>query len=183
MLGLSLLPASVTAETTLSFSPLPGSRVERQVLSWRELRDKGVVKQNYDYSCGSGALATLMRLGFGDEVSEEEIIFLLIQDKTAAELEEIEKKGYSLLDLKQVAEKKGYIAVMYKLQIKHLYQLKGPVLIYLEPEGQRHFSVLKEARGDRVYLADPAKGNIRIGLYRFQKEWPGIILAIDKVHH
>jgi len=75
-----------------------------------------------------------------------------------------------LNELKRVAEKKGYVAAAYKLLPQHLYKLNRPVIVYLEPGGKKHFSVLKKVKGDKVYLADPAKGNIRIELYRFLEE-------------
>ena len=34
----------------------------------KDLRDAGVVKQRFDFSCGAAALATMLRYGFGDEV-------------------------------------------------------------------------------------------------------------------
>jgi len=181
----SIILTSITigklwAETIIPCSPMPGSKVYRKMMSWREIRDKGIVKQKYDYSCGSGALATLMNIGFGEKVSEGDIIELILKDKYPFEIEVIETSGYSLLELKNVAEKMGYITAMRTLQIKHLYQLKAPVIVYYEPEGQKHFAVLKAAVGDRVYIADPARGNIRMSIFRFQNEWPGIILAIDK---
>jgi predicted double-glycine peptidase len=40
--------------------------------------------------------------------------------------------------------------------------------------------MFKGLQGDRVYLADPASGNTRMSIYRFEPEWPGYILAIDK---
>ncbi len=159
---------------------LDGVRVYRHVVSMKELRDKDVVKQRFDYSCGSGALATLMWLGFGERVNETEIIKLILEGKSDEEIKVIAQKGYSLLDLKQAAEKKGYTTGMYKLQLSHLRQLQGPVLIYIERHGLKHFAVLKRVSGDRVYLADPARGNIRMSVYIFEKEWPGYILAIDK---
>ncbi len=159
---------------------LDGVRVYNRMASMKELRDKDVVMQGYDYSCGSSALATLMWIGFGDKVSEAQIIKLIMQGKSAEEINDIVKKGYSLLELKQAAEKQGYLTAMYKLQISHLGQLQGPVLIYIERHGLKHFAVFKKISGDRVYLADPARGNIRMSIYRFEKEWPGYILAIGK---
>jgi uncharacterized protein len=178
-LGLLLFSAEARPETEYPFR-LDGARVYKHVANWKELRDKDVVKQNFDYSCGSGALATLMWIGFGDKVSEAEIIKLILGDKSEAEIKDIEKNGYSLLDLKQVAEKMGYTTAMYKLQLVHLSQLQGPVLIYIEHHGLKHFAVFKALKGDRVYLADPARGNTRMSTYRFENEWPGYILAIDK---
>jgi uncharacterized protein len=169
---------------SLLFVPA-GTRAEelpehRHVANWKELRDKNVVKQRFDYSCGSGALATLMRLGFNDQVDETEIIELILAGKSPAEKKDIENNGYSLLDLKRAAEQKGYASVVYKLRLTHLVQLQGPVLIYVEHHGLKHFAVLKQLRGDRVYLADPARGNARMSIYRFEHEWPGYVLAIDK---
>jgi predicted double-glycine peptidase len=178
-LGLLLFSAEARPETEYPFR-LDGARVYKHVANWKELRDKDVVKQKFDYSCGSGALATLMWIGFGDKVSEAEIIKLILGDKSEAEIKDIEKNGYSLLDLKQVAEKMGYTTAMYKLQLVHLRQLQGPVLIYIEHHGLKHFAVFKALKGDRVYLADPARGNTRMSTYRFENEWPGYILAIDK---
>ncbi len=60
-----------------------GLRLPQQAMSWTGIRDKGIIKQKFDYSCGSGALATLMQLVFGEKVSEEEIIDLILEGKTS----------------------------------------------------------------------------------------------------
>jgi uncharacterized protein len=172
-LGLGLLLCSAKIGTT-------AGQERRHVANWKELRDKKVVRQRFDYSCGSGALATLMWLGFGDHVGEQEIITLILERKSQEEKKDIEKNGYSLLDLKRAAEQKGYITAVYKLQLAQLRQLRGPVLIYIVHHGLKHFAVFKGLKGDRVYLADPARGNTRMSIYRFEQEWPGYILAIDK---
>ena len=39
--------------------------------SWRELKDKNVVKQNRDYSCGAASLCTLLKYYWGDNVTEQ----------------------------------------------------------------------------------------------------------------
>jgi len=39
---------------------------------------------------------------------------------------------------------------------------------------------LKGARGDRIYLADPSRGNIRMSVDRFAREWSGIALVLGK---
>ena len=49
--------------------------------------------------------------------------------------------------------------------------------------GYKHFAVLKGVRGDRVYLADPSRGNIRMPAYRFLEAWmrggTGIIFVVE----
>ena len=176
---LLLVPLGARAERAF---PFVGGEVRayKTLTTWKDLRDKNIVKQGFDYSCGSGALATLMKIGFGEQVSEAEIIREILKNKTEAEKEEIAKLGYSLLDLKRVAEARGYLTATYKLKVEHLFQLKGPVLIYFEPKGEKHFAVLKYVKGDRVYIADPARGNVRLSIYRFAELWPGYTMAIDK---
>jgi predicted double-glycine peptidase len=174
------IPSQVLPKTEIPVSTSSGVKIYRTVTNWKELRDKDVVKQKFDYSCGSSALATLINLCFPDKVTEEEIIQLILDSKDSFEIQEIAQYGYSLLDLARAAETKGYTAFMYNVKLHHLYQLKGPVLVYFEPYEEKHFAVLKQVTKRYVYLADPARGNIRVPIYLFLSEWHGVILAIDK---
>ncbi len=157
-----------------------GIRTDQSLISWKELRDRNVVIQKFDYSCGAGALATLMRYYFGDMVEEEEILLSILKPMSQEEVRDREKNGLSLLDLKRCAEQRGYQAAGVKLKYASLPRLKGPVLIHLEREDYKHFAVLKGARGDRIFLADPSRGNIRMSVDRFAKEWSGIALILGK---
>lgn len=56
--------------------------------TFKELRDRGVIKQQEDYSCGAAALATLMIYYFGDETPEKEILDLLRGHLTVEEKEQ-----------------------------------------------------------------------------------------------
>jgi predicted double-glycine peptidase len=155
-------------------------RGEKPVRSWKELRDQYVVMQSFDYSCGAAALATLMRYYFGDNVSEEEILIGILGSMSREEVQDREKNGLSLLDLKICAERMGYQAAGVSLDYISLPKLKGPVLIHLETKEYRHFAVLKGVREDRVFLADPSRGNVRISVDRFAKEWSGVALVLGK---
>jgi uncharacterized protein len=177
--SLFLSPASGHAARAFPFSA-GDLRPYKTLNTWKDFRDRQVVKQGFDYSCGSSSLATLINLSFGENVSEGEIIQEILKRKNEAEQADIKKNGYSLLDLKEAAEAKGYLAVVYKLDVEQLFQLQGPVLVYFEPKGEKHFAVLKYVKGDRVYLADPSRGNNRLSIYRFKELWPGYILALDK---
>ena len=156
------------------------TRSETPLRSWKAIRDHNVVLQRYDYSCGAGALATLMHYYFGDKVTEEEILLGILSSMTKEEVLDREEKGLSLLDLKRYAEKRGYQAVGVKLNYESLKQLKGPVLIHLEREDYKHFAVFKGVWGDRIYLADPSRGNIRLAVFRFAREWSGVALVLGK---
>lgn len=146
----------------------------------KQLRDQNVVKQQLDYSCGSAAMATLLRYYFGDQTSEQAIL-----DKLFAPLDEKQKKikakrGFSLLDLRNVAQGMGYDAAGFKLPAHQLARLSAPVIVHLEAEGYKHFAVLRGMSWRRIYLADPARGNVRMSLDRFLSEWTGVIFVLGK---
>lgn len=149
----------------------------------KDLRDEGLVRQRFDYSCGAAALATLLRFGLNHSVTEQEIVDDLFRGLSQADSAIREKEGFSLLDLQKVAEGRGYRAQGFRLEPEHLAQLQGPVIVFLEALGYRHYAVLKGVRGDRVYLADPSRGNIRMPAYRFLQAWmrdgSGIILVVE----
>ncbi len=176
LFGSSLLAANIGIGS--------GARVNVPVKSMKDLRDKDLVKQRLDYSCGAAALATILRYGFGDEVTEREILIDLFDLLSEDEKGLRRKEGFSLLDLQQVAQARGYKAQGFRLAPEYLPKLGGPVIVFIEPRGYKHFAVLRGAKGDRIYLADPSRGNIRMPAYRFLDAWlgengTGIIFVIE----
>ena len=161
-----------------------GLRAAPSARSMKDLRDQNVVKQRFDFSCGAAALATLMRYGFGQPVSERQILDGLFDLPTEAEKAVRRRTGFSLLDLQRVAQVRGYNAEGFRLDRTQLPMLGGPVIVYIEPRGYKHFAVLRGLRGDRVYLADPSRGNIRLPLSTFLDSWlqddgKGIIFVVE----
>ena len=161
-----------------------GGRVEVPLRSMKDLRDQGLVRQRFDYSCGAAALATILRYGFDDPVSEREILADLFRLLPADQEALRRRKGFSLLDLQQVAQARGYKAQGFRLAPRYLAKLGGPVIVFIEPRGYKHFAVLRGVRGDRVFLADPSRGNIRMPAYTFLENWrqddgKGIIFVVE----
>ena len=161
-----------------------GTRIDIPLKSMKTLRDQGLVKQRLDYSCGAAALATILRYGFGDEVTERDILVELFDLLSKDEEGLRRKEGFSLLDLQHVAQARGYKAEGFRLEPQFLAKLGGPVIVFIEPHGYKHFAVLRGVRGDRVFLADPSRGNIRMPAYRFLDYWlgedgKGIIFVIE----
>lgn len=148
--------------------------------SLQELRDRYVVKQQLDYSCGAAALATLLTYYFGEKTSEEEVLKLLAARLTKEEQRLKAARGFSLLDLKHVAQLKGYRAAGFKLTIDQLQQLAAPVIVFVQPLGYKHFAVLRGIDRGRVFLADPALGNLRMSIGRFLGQWDGIVFVLGK---
>ncbi|MBN1380909.1 MAG: peptidase C39 bacteriocin processing [Deltaproteobacteria bacterium] len=155
-------------------------RIDPSLKSWKQLRDQNIVLQRFDYSCGAGALATIMRYYFSDDVSEEDILISILTPMSDEEVQDRVRNGLSLLDLKQCALRRGYLAVAVRLSYTNLPELKGPVIVYLERDHYRHFAVLRGVYGDRVYLADPNRGNVRMLVDRFAMEWSGIALVLGR---
>jgi len=162
----------VRTSSAQSIDTGPSGRVEIPLTSWRALRDEGVVRQGFDYSCGAAALATLFN-AIGQETTEREILLQVFSGLTTAQAQETMQKGLSLLDLKRVAGQHGLAAEGYRVPASVLPTLKRPVLVRIEPYGYAHFAVLRGLRGDRAYLADPAHGNVRMSIARFLQMWQG----------
>jgi predicted double-glycine peptidase len=179
--ALVLSATSLSAQIGIGSS---GLRIDRPSRSMKNLRDQHIVKQRFDFSCGAAALATLMRYGFREDVTEAQLLVALFDLPTDAEKAERERSGFSLLDLQRVARARGYDADGFRIDADQLRMLGGPVIVFIEPRGYRHFAVLRGIRGDRVYLADPARGNMRLPLYAFLDSWlqddgTGIIFAAE----
>ncbi len=161
-----------------------GTRIDVPLKSMKDLRDEKLVKQRFDYSCGAAALATILRYGFGDEVTEREILVDLFDLLSKDEKRLRRKEGFSLLDLQHVAKARGYKAQGFRLAPEYLPKLGGPVIVFIEPRGYKHFAVFRGVKGDRIYLADPSRGNVRMPAYRFLDNWlrengKGIIFVIE----
>lgn len=178
--SLAILIALANAGGPVAAAP---ARTSAALKSMAELRDENLVRQRFDYSCGAAALATLLRFGWDDRVTEQAIIADLLAQLPADDAAIRRKEGFSLFDLQQVAEKRGYAAQGFRLAPDSLPKLRGPVIVFLETMGYKHFAVLKGIRGDRVYLADPARGNIRLPAYRFLQSWmdggQGVVFVVE----
>lgn len=162
-----------------------GAREEVHVTSLRALRDAGVVKQGYDYSCGAASLATLLTYGLNDAVTEDALLRALIEPLKPDQLKSLQQKGLSLFDLQQLAQKRGHKAQGFRVHGGQLVKLTYPVIVYIKPHGYQHFAVLKGIRGERAYMADPSLGNVRMPVYRFLDMWAdqsgrGVIFAVEK---
>lgn len=179
--AIALTATGLSAQITIGAS---GLRADRPMRSMKDLRDAGVVKQRFDFSCGAAALATMLRYGFGDEVTERQILVDLFTGLSDDDKRTAERTGFSLLDLQRVARTRGYEAEGFRLEPGELPMLAGPVIVFIEPRGYKHFAVLRGIRGDRVYLADPSRGNIRLPMYAFLDSWlqddgKGIVFVVE----
>jgi predicted double-glycine peptidase len=154
---------------------------QRTVWSWKDIRDRNVVKQNRDYSCGAASLCTLLRYYWGDKVTEQKILDQVDAMLKPAERRDRIKEGLSLTDLRRVSIKLGYVASIGTLSFDQLSQSKIPVLVPLTIGKFNHFAIFRGTDGYYAYLADPARGNVRTAIDEFQKQWQkNAILVVAK---
>jgi uncharacterized protein len=144
----------------------------------KDLRDQYVVKQQEEYSCGAAALATLLTYYYGNQTAEEELLHILQDGLTPEQKLTKIQRGFSLLDLKQAAVAKGYRAGGFRLTFEQLFRLKAPVIAFVETRGYKHFTVLRTVEKGNVFMADPARGNVRMPFDQFLDEWRGIVLVL-----
>lgn len=176
--------------SSLAFAavPFPEHRAilteQPAVKSWKAMRDAGIVKQDYDFSCGAASIATLLNRQYGLTYSEKEILELL-----SKEAQETWKASFA--DMQKIMPSLGFRAEGYAVSFEQLQQLRAPVIVYLRYRNNDHFSVLYGIDGDTVLLADPSLGHVSLSRTQFLDAWKtrdshlsGKILAIvpDKAH-
>jgi len=153
----------------ISFS---NQRYQKEVLSVKELKEKNVLLQTDELTCGVAALATLLST-YGDETVTEE-------DLLRQEQELLQGKGLSLYQLKKLAEKRGFAAEGYQMDLVNLFDFKAPMLLHIVTGAGGHYVVFQGIYKDRIYLSDPAAGQVRMSLEEFSRIFTGAVLAVEK---
>ena len=119
---------------------------------------------------------------FGDDVSEIQILEVIRKQLPAAEWGEKFTTGLSIRDLMRAArsEEFGYQAEARELTMEDLIKLTAPVIVHLKKDDFQHFVVYRGVVEDRVFLADPILGNVRMPVEKFRQQWTGIAMALAK---
>lgn len=143
------------------------------VTSLLEMRQERVIVQKWDLSCGAAALATLLTYQLGKPVTERELALQLVkrEEYLADPAVVAARQGFSLLDLKRVAEGRGYKGVgLGNLTLQDLIE-QAPLIVPISLHGYNHFVVFRGVAGDQALLADPAWGNRTIPVEAFERAW------------
>ena len=139
-----------------------------------------VVRQRFDFSCGSAALATLMRYHYGINVGEE-ATFTGMWDK--GDRAAIEKSGFSLLDMKRYLAAHELNTQGFKVTLDQIAQTGVPGIALTVTRGYRHFVVIKGVSADGVLVGDPSRGLVRYSRDDFGKIWDGLFFVITTARH
>lgn len=143
--------------------------------SIREVKFSEVVRQQYDFSCGSAALATLLTFHYGHPTDERTTFGAMY---AAGDQEKIAALGFSLLDMKRYLETIGYQADGYQSSLDTLARAQIPAIALINHRGYRHFVVIKGIKNDEVLIGDPALGLRYLPRAEFDATWENRILFI-----
>jgi hypothetical protein len=168
-----LAPAQAGAQ--VRFHGEAGGPYAVKVMSWKDIPFRTVVRQHYDYSCGSAALATLLHHHYGEPVGEADLFKAMW---SAGDQAKIRKVGFSLLDMKRALAARGYKADGYRLTLDQLDAVQTPAIALITIGRYRHFVVVKGVDKERVLVGDPALGLKVYSRGDFQKIWNGIAFVI-----
>lgn len=144
------------------------SMVERRFLT--------VVHQRYDFSCGSAALATLLRYHYGDPQTEESIFVGMWRDGNR---EQIRKLGFSLLDMKRYLAARGLSSDGYQVTLQQIEATRIPGIALINMNGYLHFVVVKGVENGQVLIGDPSLGIRLIPARKFQGMWNEILFVVN----
>jgi len=166
--------ADVAALAVLGGTPGGGAFALR-VTSVREARFLATVHQQYDFSCGSAAIATLLTHHYGIAVSEQQAFQEMF---LAGDQARIQREGFSMLDMKRFLVARGFAADGFRQPLDSLLQAGFPAIVLVAEGGYHHFVVVKGLRDGRVLLGDPAGGTRALGRAAFEAVWQNGLLFV-----
>ncbi|MET0807457.1 MAG: C39 family peptidase [Pseudoxanthomonas sp.] len=153
----------------------PGGSYAVRVTSLKEARYQTTIPQQYDFSCGSAATATLLTYQYGHPVDERQVFVKMYQNGDQAK---IRQQGFSLLDMRRYLQSMGFEADGFELPLEKLSEEGLPAIVLLNDRGYRHFVVVKGLRNGRVLLGDPARGTRAMPRSRFEDLWDNRVLFV-----
>lgn len=140
-----------------------------------ERKFQQVVRQQFDFSCGSAALATLLTFHYEKDTTERDAFAFMYENGDA---EKIRRAGFSLLDIKHYLEANGYQADGYQADLDTLAEVGVPAIALVNVKGYRHFVVVKGLENEEVLVGDPALGLRYVARGEFENMWDNGILFI-----
>ncbi len=136
---------------------------------YSKLKYRNIVHQAYDYSCGSAALVTILNYHLGIMVDEQAAMEGMLDKGEKDKI--IERRGFSLLDMKRYVASLGVNGAGFRAEIKDLMTLTEPAIVPIDYAGFKHFVILRGIRNGVVFIADPSAGNIVFSVEEFARWW------------
>ena len=153
-----------------------GGDVRIEINSYENRRFDSVMRQQYDFSCGSAAVASLLAFHYEDQVTEHDVFVEML---ALADEQKVRKHGFSMLDMKHYLEARGYRADGFRMALSGLREkVRLPMIVLLNIEGFRHFVLIKGISEDEVLVGDPARGLKVYSYAQFSDYWNGTAFII-----
>ena len=152
-----------------------GGAYSLPVTSMKAARFRAMVHQQYDFSCGSAALSTLLTYHYGYKVTEE-TVFTEMYDR--GDQPKIRRDGFSLFDMKRYLENHGFQADGFEAPLDKLASAGIPAIVLINENGYNHFVVVKGLRDGRVLIGDPSGGTRALPQESFEALWSNGILFV-----
>lgn len=180
---MTTLRAAIGATTLLALAApaqaielgMGGLNVKVPVRTIKEARMATVTRQQFDFSCGSAAVSTLLTYHYGRPVTEQAVFDQMFRDGNQAM---IRTQGFSLLDMQKFLLTRGLRADGFKLPLEKLFEAKLPAIVLISDKGYNHFVVIKGAADGRILLGDPSTGTRAMSLERFHEVWKNKLLFV-----
>ncbi|WP_423839857.1 C39 family peptidase [Vibrio mytili] len=145
------------------------------VKSYKEIVFGDVYRQQYDFSCGSAALASLLTYHYDTHSLEQNIFKVMYQQ---GDKKKIKEKGFSLLDMKHYLASVGFNSDGFQIGLEKIREVGVPGITLVNFDGYMHFVVIRGMNSHSVILGDPSRGTMVMTLDTFKKYYQGIVLLI-----
>jgi uncharacterized protein len=170
-LSLALCGTASAAQVQTS----PATSYALRTTSLKEARFRNTIRQQYDFSCGSAAVATLLTYQYADPVNEQVAFDAMYASGDRAK---ISREGFSLLDIKRFLASRGFQADGFNVPLEKLDAEGIPAIVLIDERGYHHFVVVKGYRDGRVLVGDPARGTRTMSRRRFDALWKNHIVFV-----
>lgn len=145
------------------------------VRSMQEAKFSATLRQQFDFSCGSAAVATLLTHHYGVPVKEEAVFAAMFEQ---GDQDKIRREGFSLLDIKRYLGAHGFAADGFIQPLDALAAAGLPAIVLINENGFHHFVVVKGMRAGRVLIGDPSTGTRAMARERFEAMWVNRLLFV-----
>ena len=169
------MPRAQAGQIYLNGLTIGAGNATVSVQSFQERKFSTTIKQEYDFSCGSAALATLLTFSYQKPVVESDVFSSMFLNGDQPQIREY---GFSLLDMKNYLAREGLPSGGFRAPLSKLAEVRVPAIVLINEHGYRHFVVIRGIEDDKVLLADPAIGLRAESTADFQKQWSGIFFII-----
>ncbi|UPG95539.1 C39 family peptidase [Luteibacter aegosomatissinici] len=153
----------------------PGTSYPMKLTSLKEARFRNTIRQKYDFSCGSAAVATLLTYQYAYPVDEQSAFDVMYSN---GDRRKINREGFSLLDIKRFLASRGFEADGFQVPLEKLDEEGIPAIVLIDERGYHHFVVVKGYKNDRVLIGDPARGTRSMSRRRFDDMWKNHIVFV-----